>query len=98
MASIDWVLVNCNTVKEAEKIGSAILRLRLAACFDVIPRLTTRYYWPPKTGRLESGKGAILILETFQRNYKKIATQGKNLHTDKVPFIGQIKSNRINQA
>jgi len=31
-----WVLVNTNNLREANKIGRAVLKARLAACFGVI--------------------------------------------------------------
>ncbi len=83
-----WVLVNCNDVKEAEKIGQKILKMRQCSCFDIIPRHSAVFYWPPKSGEIEKAKGAILILETFRGKYNLIKKEVKKLHSDKLPFIG----------
>lgn len=90
MAKVIWVLVNCNSAKEAERIGKAILKKRLISCFDIIPRIAAFYYWPPKSGKIEKLKGAILVLETFQEKYRLVEKGTKNLHSDKLPFIGFI--------
>jgi periplasmic divalent cation tolerance protein len=86
---IIWVTVNTNSQKEAEKIGRAVLKQRLCACFKLIPTIKTVYYWPPLSNRLESSKGPLLILETLPKHYLKIVRLAKSLHSDKVPFIGQ---------
>lgn len=85
-----WIIVNCNNVKEADQIGKTILQQRLAACFEIIPRLLTRYFWPPKSGTIEKAKGCILILETLPFCKKNIEKYVKKLHSDRVPFIGTI--------
>ena len=91
MAKVIWVLVNCNSAKEAEKIGKAILKKRLISCFDIIPRHAAFYFWPPKSGKIETSKGATLILETFKEKYKLAAKEVKENHSDKLPFIGFIE-------
>ncbi len=86
---IIWVVVNTNSVKEAERIGKAVLRKRLCACFGIFPRIKSVYYWPPKSNRLETSKGPLLTLETLPKYYQSIVKLVKSLHSDKVPFIGQ---------
>ncbi len=102
MAQAIWVLVNCNSAKEAEKIGRKILKKRYCSCFDIVPRYLAIYFWPPRTrastvrgrpknGRLEKSKGATLILETFKEKYNLIKKEVKKLHSDKMPFIGFVE-------
>lgn len=88
MAQVIWVLVNYNSIKEANLIGTKILKKRLCSCFDIIPRKLAAYYWPPKSGEIETSRGATLILETFKGKYKSIGKEVKKLHSDKLPFIG----------
>lgn len=91
MAKVIWILVNCNSVKEAEIIGKIILKKRLVSCFDIIPRHLAIYFWPPKSGKIETSKGATLVLETFKEKYKFVAKEVKKIHSDKLPFIGFIE-------
>ena len=92
---IIWVLVNCNTVKEAKTIGQKVLKERLSSCFDIIPRIAASYFWPPKSGKIESTKGCILIIETLPKYFKKIDKLARKLHSDKLPFIGSIEINNV---
>jgi periplasmic divalent cation tolerance protein len=92
---IYWVVTNCNNNKEAFRIGKQLLKERLVACFDVFSRVKTMYYWPPKSGTIEKGTGAQLVLVTLPRNYKKIQKRIKDLHSDDVPFIGAIEVEEV---
>jgi len=97
MAKAIWILVNCNSKKEAEKIGYHILKLRLASCFDIVPRFLAAYYWPPQSGKIERQRGATLILETFPDKYSQITRKVKKMHSDRLPFIGFIQIEGIDR-
>lgn len=86
---IIWVVVNTNSTKEADKIGRAVLKNRLCACYGIIPRIKSVYFWPPKSNKLQTSRGPLLTLETLPKHYLKITKLVKKLHSDKIPFIGQ---------
>lgn len=93
--TIHWVLVNCTTVAEAKKIGRHSLRERLAACFDIFPRSAAAYFWPPKSGKIETARGCLLVLETLPKHFRAISVLVKKLHRDKLPFIGSLEINNV---
>lgn len=82
------VLVSCNSIKEADKIGMTLLKKRLIACYDITNRLKAAYHWPPKSGKIETAGGALLIMDSLSKNFKKIEKIVEKLHSDKTPFIG----------
>lgn len=90
-----WVLVNCNTIKEADAIGKEMLRRRLASCFDIFPRLAARYFWPPGSGKIETAKGCLLILETLPRYFKRIEKTVSRMYSDTLPFIGSVEIGNV---
>lgn len=90
-------MVNCNTIEEADKIGREALKQRFSSCFDIFPRLKTEYLWPPKSGKTETAQGALLILETLPKYFKKLEKLIKKLHSDELPFIGSIKINNVHR-
>lgn len=98
MKKVIWILVNCNSAKEAEKIGRTILDKRLSSCFDIIPRHLAAYFWPPKSGKIEISKGATLIFETFKEKYSLVVKEVKKLHSDDLPFIGFIEIKGVEKA
>ena len=88
--NILWVLVNCNSAEEAERIGDRALTTHLAACFHIFPRALTRYFWPPKSGTVEQGAGALLVLETLPKHFRELEQLVTELHSDELPFIGSL--------
>lgn len=89
--AIVWVLVNCNSLEEAEAIGDVVLKERQAACFDVFPRALTRYFWPPKKGKVEEAHGALLVLETLAHRMEQVQELVRARHSDELPFIGALR-------
>src|SRR3989338_1436403 len=85
-----WVLVNCTSDKEAEKIGDILLNNRLISCYDIFPRKLSKYFWTPKTNKFESVKGAMLTAETFKEKYQAVKKLIEKNHSDDLPFIGYI--------
>lgn len=92
-----WVLINCNSSEEAKKIGDSLMERRLASCIDVLPRELTSYFWPAKSGKIETAKGALLIAETFEDRYPEIKTHVEHIHSDELPFIGYIKIEGVDE-
>lgn len=88
-------MVNCNSIKEADDIGRKVLKQRLAACFDIFSRFKTEYFWPPKSGKTETGRGCILIMETLPKYFKGLEKLIKKSHSDGLPFIGSIEINNV---
>lgn len=97
MRSIIWVLVNSNSRAEAEKIGHAVLKDRLAACYGVYAKFGSTYFWPAGSRKLETNPGPLLVLETLPKHYRSIISKVRKLHSDKVPFIGKLKIDDVNK-
>ncbi|MFH1867131.1 MAG: divalent cation tolerance protein CutA [Patescibacteria group bacterium] len=93
-----WLLVNCNSVAEAKRIGDISLRARLTVCYNIFPRLLTRFFWPPKTGKIERGKGCLLVMDTLPKHLKKLQKLVQSKHSDQVPFIGTVEISNVNLA
>lgn len=91
------VYTTCKNKKEAEKIGLAILKKRLAACAVVLPRATSLYFWPPEKNKIIKSPESILLLKTDKRKYPKIARVIKKLHSYTIPCILEIPVARLNR-
>lgn len=98
MPGVLWVLVNCASAAEAQRIGDAALAARQAACFDVFPRALTRYFWPPKSGRVEEAGGALLVLETLPECRDALRAVVRERHSDQLPFIGTLRIEDVDDA
>ena len=87
---VTWLLINCNSRAEADRIGNTLLKQRRIACYDIILRSKAAYFWPPKSGKVETAKGAMLIAVTMPKLVLKVRTTVTRLHSDSLPSINGI--------
>src|SRR4051794_40279225 len=57
-------LVTAPDLKTARKLSAVALKLKLAACANIIPRIESHYWWK---GKLESGRELLLIFKTTRK-------------------------------
>lgn len=88
------VYLTCKNKKEAERIGASLLKKRLAACFVVIPRVESSYWWK---GRIEKSSEAILLVKMLRKKFLQIEREVKKLHSYKVPCILEIPVSRASK-
>ena len=93
---IIWLLTNCNNKAEAHSIGQKLLSQRLIACYDVIPEREATYFWPPKTDKIETVTGSLLIGVTIANKFEENSIEIKKHHSDEVPFIVSISIENVN--
>jgi len=67
---------------EAERIARALVEERLAACANIVPGLTSLYWWEGKVNR---DAEALIILKTPPRRVAKLLKRLKELHSYTVP-------------
>jgi len=63
MAKPDYivVLITTGSLEEAQKIASALLEQRKAACANIVPQVNSRFWWQ---GELDSADESLLIIKT----------------------------------
>ncbi|RIH89796.1 divalent-cation tolerance protein CutA [Calidithermus roseus] len=80
------LVVLCTVPDEdsAQSIAHALVAEGLAACVNVLPRLTSVYRWE---GEVTSGEELLLIIKTRQERYAALEARIKELHPYTVPEI-----------
>ena len=78
------VLVTGPSTDEAERIGRALVEERLAACANLIPSISSAYWWK---GKIEEATEALLILKTRQDLVDRLTTRVRALHRYTVPEV-----------
>lgn len=78
------VLVTGPSADEAERIGRALVEERLAACANLIPSISSAYWWK---GKIEEATEALLILKTRQDLVERLVTRVRALHSYTVPEV-----------
>ena len=54
-------LVTAPDLKTARKLARAVLKPRLAACVNLVPKIESHYWW---RGRIESGTEVLLLIKS----------------------------------
>lgn len=76
--------ITASSAKEAKKIGTALVKERLAACANVIDKIQSIYWWKDK---IEKGAEALLIAKTKQLLVKKAIRRVKAIHSYDCPCV-----------
>lgn len=86
------VFATFNTKATALKIGKALLKQKLVACYSLLPIVESAWWWK---GKIINDKGPLLILKTKESNFSKIESH-INIHAGyEVPEIIGIKADKV---
>jgi periplasmic divalent cation tolerance protein len=78
------VYITAATTVEAEKIASAIVEQKLVACVNMIPGMTSLFWWE---GKLCREPEVFMMAKTQTRLFPQVVAAVKKLHSYKVPEI-----------
>jgi periplasmic divalent cation tolerance protein len=76
------VLMTASSEEEAEKVARALLKERLIACANLIPRIRSLYHW---SGQLCDDRETLILCKTQQHLFSRLAERVKTLHSYEVP-------------
>jgi periplasmic divalent cation tolerance protein len=79
-----WVYMTTASDDEARRIGRALVEERLAACANVIPGMSSIYWWQ---GKVDEGQETVLIAKTRQTLVESLTARVKALHSYTVPCV-----------
>ena len=84
MTDVRVVLMTAPDAEVAERLGRALVEARLATCANVVPSLTSIYWWE---GELERTGEALLILKTVEERIEALLERAVELHPYEVPEL-----------
>lgn len=79
----------------AEKISDVLLNERLAACVQVVPGVTSRYWWK---GSITTADESLLLMKTTDDLYEPLAERIRELHIYEVPEIIAYDADEVTPA
>lgn len=83
--SEDYAVVLISAPSEAGSlIARALIENRVAACVQIIPGVTTTYWWKDK---IEYDEEVLLVVKTLHSRFEKIELLLKELHPYDVPEL-----------
>jgi periplasmic divalent cation tolerance protein len=68
--------------KLAESLARQLLKDRLIACANLVPRVTSLYWWQ---GKIQRDEEVLLVMKTHQRHLKRLHARVRELHSYDVP-------------
>ena len=91
---IYFIYVTFGSLKEAQRLGSKLVKNKLAACTNIIPTIYSTYVWKKKT---VMDKECSMIVKTSQSKVKKAMQFIANEHSYECPAVSAfpIKSAHI---
>ncbi len=84
MARTCIVLSTASSEREARKISSSILKHKLAACVNILPKISSSYWWQ---GKIETAHESLMIIKTKRSLTKKLTQHIKKIHSYSVPEV-----------
>ena len=79
-----FVYFTAGDAAEARRIGRAVVEERLAACANIIDKMTSIYWWD---GKVQEAGEAVLILKTTEGRLAMLVERVQALHSYDCPCI-----------
>lgn len=81
---VSFVYMTCETMAEAENLGSVLVERRLVACVNILGGMQSMYWWQ---GRLEKAEEVVLIAKTRTSLVDELTEAVKAMHSYEVPCV-----------
>lgn len=78
------VLTTCDSKKRADKLARHLVKQRVAACVNVLPKVRSIYRWKEE---VEEASEWMLIIKTRRDLFAALRTEIQKLHTYEVPEL-----------
>lgn len=87
--------VPCPDEKTARSIGEKAVQERLAACANLLPKMTSIYEWE---GKIEEANETLLLLKTRSEQRADLENLILNLHPYEVPCVAFYSVDSVNST
>ena len=78
------VFITVKEPEEAQKIAKALIKRRQAACVNIIPEVSSHFWWKDK---LDSAKESLLIAKSKESLLPEIIKSVRKIHSYSIPEI-----------
>ena len=82
------ILSNTNSMDSAETISTFLVKEKLAACVNIIPKIKSIYSWDNK---IEKDEEFLMVIKTKQALFELVKEKITLLHPYEIPEIISIK-------
>lgn len=78
------ILCNTNSMDSAETIANFLVKEKLAACVNIVPKIKSIYTWQNK---IEKEEEVLIFIKTKQSLFNQVKEKIRLLHPYEVPEI-----------
>ena len=78
------LFITTATAEEAQRISNALLEQRKVACVNIVPRVSSSFWWQ---GKLDSAQESLLIIKTKASLLSEIVKLVREIHSYDIPEI-----------
>jgi periplasmic divalent cation tolerance protein len=80
---------------EAEKLAGSMIEEKLAACVQILPQMTSVYFWE---GKVQNEPEHLLLIKTLEEKFDELSEFIRANHSYEVPEIVAIEAENVSEA
>lgn len=89
------VLTTVANAAEAESLAEKIVSAKLAACAQIMPQITSIYFWE---GKIQKESEQLLIIKTLPEKFEKLERFIRENHSYEVPEIVSLPVEKVSEG
>ena len=86
------ILTTTSNSDEAESLANGLVESRLAACVQILPKMTSVYFWQ---GKVERENEHLLLVKTLSEKYEAVERYILDHHGYDTPEIVAIDAEKV---
>jgi len=86
------VFTTTPTEEEAARLAHAIVDAKLAACVQILPQMTSVYFWD---GKIQNEPEHLLLIKTLEEKFDQLSEFIRKNHRYDVPEIVAIPADKV---
>ena len=88
------VVTTTPTINEAEALAEKVVEARLAACVQILPRMTSIYFWD---GKMMKEGEHLLLIKSLPEKFDELGKFITANHSYDVPEIVAVDAERVSE-
>ena len=87
-------MTTIDSEENAEELAKGIVEERLAACVQVLPRMTSFFFWE---GAVQREAEHLLLIKTAEEKYAEVEAYIREHHSYDVPEVVAIRTEQVSE-
>ena len=88
------VMTTVGDAGEGESLARLIVEAKLAACVQILPKMTSVYFWE---GKVQSQPEHMLLIKTLEEKLDELSEFIKKNHSYEVPEIVALSAGKVSE-